>query len=826
MPSEQSKPLPSREELRARCGQRLEGKALYQAMDEQGYTLGPSYQWIGSLAREGSDILGEMTVPTLPDEWKDYPFFPGLIDSCFQVLAGWSLEDGLQRKDSLLIPFSISRFSFFRRPEGRMWVHARLEGDARNSSEESLSGDLRIHDEQGLVAEVLGFRVRTASREAVRRATYARRDEALYEVAWQPEPVPRLASVLVADGRPWLLLMDARGVGDRLAGLLEARGAPVVRVRPGSAFRELEAGGFELDARRAEDFTRLLDEVAGPRGCAGVVYLWGLDAEVSGDASAETVQGASLEASGGALHVVQALVRSPAPLWLVTRGAQAVRESRPPLALAQSPLWGFGRVVDLEHAELRCTRVDLDPEDVEESVRLLHAELGRDASAPEREVAFRGGVRLYPALRRASSPRGVSPSLRADGTYLITGGLGGLGLEVARWMVEQGARHLVLVGRRAPSETAAGVVRELERAGASVTVASADVSREEEVAGLLQRLDGGAPPLRGVVHAAGVLADRALVQQDMERFERVMAPKVAGAWNLHRLTEGRSLDFFILFSSASATLGSPGQGNYAAANAFLDVLAHERRARGQVAQSLDWGPWAETGMLGGEDGQAARARERRGIRSLPTRRALELMGEAMAGARPRVALLSIQWPVYLETLGAQGRSSFYSALAPARRVEGPRAAEARQAPSRYPMADRLQAALPHERSEVLTESLKEEIARILRLESPREVDWSQGFVELGMDSLMAIELRNALQKGLGGKIPATVALDHPTLDFLVKHLLEGVLKLDGEEAAPKSEAPARAAVPEPVSGESLEKELDALSDEELARLVAEDLAKE
>ncbi|HSP81968.1 MAG TPA: acyl carrier protein, partial [Myxococcaceae bacterium] len=143
-----------------------------------------------------------------------------------------------------------------------------------------------------------------------------------------------------------------------------------------------------------------------------------------------------------------------------------------------------------------------------------------------------------------------------------------------------------------------------------------------------------------------------------------------------------------------------------------------------------------------------------------------------------------------------------------------------------PLAERLLAALPHERPEVLTRSLKEEVARILRLESSEEVDWSQGFVELGMDSLMAIELRNALQKGLGRKIPATVALDHPTLDFLVKHLLEGVLKLDGEEAAPKSTAPASAAAPAPAAGEALEQELDALSDEELARLVAEDLAKE
>jgi NAD(P)-dependent dehydrogenase (short-subunit alcohol dehydrogenase family)/acyl carrier protein len=475
-------------------------------------------------------------------------------------------------------------------------------------------------------------------------------------------------------------------------------------------------------------------------------------------------------------------------------------------------------VIDLEHTELRCTRVDLDPEDLEGSLRLLYAELGRDGNTPEREVAFREGVRLHPTLRRDAGSRGGALPFRADATYLITGGLGGLGLEVARWMVEQGARHLVLAGRRAPSSSASEVVRALEKAGAHVSIASVDVSREAEVARLLQRLDPTWPPLRGIVHAAGVLDDGALLQQDLERFERVMAPKVAGAWNLHRLTADRPLDFFVLFSSASATLGSPGQGNYAAANAFLDALAHERRARGLPAQSLDWGPWAETGMVGAADGQVARALERRGVRPLPTRQALALFGEALVVGRPQVALLSVQWPVYLEGLGALGRSSFFEGLAPTRSAE-PRSSGASSQP-RHVLAERLLSALPQERPEVLARTLQEEVARILRLDIS-EIDWRQGFAELGMDSLMAIELRNVLQKGLGRSIPATVALDHPTIDFLARHLLDSVLKLGTPEAPPP-------AAPEPRKQEALETEtgLDALSDAELARLVAEDLAKD
>jgi hypothetical protein len=228
-------------------------------------------------------------------------------------------------------------------------------------------------------------------------------------------------------------------------------------------------------------------------------------------------------------------------------------------------------------------------------------------------------------------------------------------------------------------------------------------------------------------------------------------------------------------------------------------------------------------MAGGsEAGQLSRVLERRGVRSMPVQEALALFGELLAGSRPHLVLLSIQWPVFLEGLGTPARSSFYGVLAPVRVAESRGPASQAQTAPRYPLAERLQAALPQERPEVLARSLQEEVSRILRLEASSELDWRQGFAELGMDSLMAIELRNVLQKGLGRTIPATVALDHPTIDFLTRHLLDNVLKLEAKEAPP----PPEPKPPEPRSEGAVEPELDTLSDAELARLVAEDLAKD
>ena len=186
--------------------------------------------------------------------------------------------------------------------------------------------------------------------------------------------------------------------------------------------------------------------------------------------------------------------------------------------------------------------------------------------------------------------------MRPDGTYLITGGLGAVGLHVARRLVQRGARHIVLVGRTAPSRDAAVAIDTMRALGATVVVSAADVARRDQMAAVLREIATSLPPLRGVVHAAGVVDDGVFIQQTWQRFESVLAPKIDGAWHLHELTLDSELDFFVLCSSVASVFGSPGQGAYAAGNAFLDALAARRRANGQVGLSVNWGAWAGGGM--------------------------------------------------------------------------------------------------------------------------------------------------------------------------------------------------------------------------------------
>ena len=273
-----------------------------------------------------------------------------------------------------------------------------------------------------------------------------------------------------------------------------------------------------------------------------------------------------------------------------------------------------------------------------------------------------------------SHPRAApAPLTRPDGQYLVTGGLSGLGLAVAEWLVARGAKHISLVGRRGPdTPDASAIVKRLTAAGATVNAAAVDVGDAEALGAFLTERRSAGPPLRGVVHAAGIIDDGALASQDWPRFERVLRPKVGGAQNLDRLTRADPLDWFVMFSSAASLLGSPGQANYAAANTVLDVIAHERRRIGRPALSVDWGPWAEVGLAASQSMKERLAAT--GLRPFPIQEALGGLEAAMNADAAQIGVVAADWTQLLARRDNDAPLSPYFANVAAARGRTKRAA--------------------------------------------------------------------------------------------------------------------------------------------------------
>nr|UUL70766.1 Beta-ketoacyl-acyl-carrier-protein synthase I [Vitiosangium cumulatum] len=413
------------------------------------------------------------------------------------------------------------------------------------------------------------------------------------------------------------------------------------------------------------------------------------------------------------------------------------------------------------------------------------------------------------------APEPASAPIRSDGTYLITGGLGALGLKTAQWMARRGARHIVLVGRSEPGPDAREVIRELESAGVQVVIARGDVTRADEVRGILERVGGSMPPLRGIVHSAGVLDDGVLRQQTAERFNRVLAPKAGGAWNLHVLTRDLPLDFFVLYSSVASLFGSASQGNYAAANAFLDALAHHRRALGLAGLSINWGAWSEAGMAARLARRDMNRLSGQGIGTIPPDQGMQVLELLLGQETAQVGVVPIDWNMFFQRNPASRASPFFSVL----EGGGTSAKKASTAPVPSDILPRLRDASAGRREQLLSAHIREQAIKVLGLNPSHPLNPQQPLSELGLDSLTAVELKNALGRTLGCSLHATLLFDYPTIDALTRYLGKEILGWN----APDSPQESGTSAEQEEQARRLS-EIQQLSDDEVAASISEELA--
>ncbi len=361
--------------------------------------------------------------------------------------------------------------------------------------------------------------------------------------------------------------------------------------------------------------------------------------------------------------------------------------------------------------------------------------------------------------------------IEPQATYVVTGGTGALGLTVANWLARNQAGHIVLLsrsGKTAVQEQALGKLREL---GSEISIMSTDISESDQVKVLIETLQKDTKrPLKGIIHAAGVLDDGHLMQQNAERFRKVMRPKLNGSWNLHQATKEMELDFTVYFSSMASLLGSPGQGNYAAANAFMDSLAQYRSAQDMKTISINWGPWAGAGMAANI--QASGKRFDRGLGTILPEQGVGFLEEILERSESELAVLPIRWKGFLKRFEGIEIPAILSHFV----SEGDQSTD--NGPAEKPeLVIRLEEADADERLKILTEYLRQRTVNVLGLDEDYPLDPKKPLSEMGLDSLMAIEMKNALDRGVGKKLPATMVFNYPTIEDLAGYLLTDVLKL-------------------------------------------------
>jgi phthiocerol/phenolphthiocerol synthesis type-I polyketide synthase B len=582
----------------------------------------------------------------------------------------------------------------------------------------------------------------------------------LYRLAWAPSDASAASVPALKAGTRWIVATGDEGMGAAVSGAFAAVGvtSEIVPVR------HLEAA---------------LRPAPGLPPIEGALIL-AEDVEESAFLPVRVLQSylASAAVSNGASHT---------RFWFVTRGAQSVSESER-VSVDQAALWGAARVVGEEHPELWGGLVDLDPgaRPAIAAGWLTQALLTHDG---EDQIAFRQGCRY--ALRL--TPCGPDLTSRAirwreDAAYLITGGLGGVGLAIARAMATAGARRLILLGRTAlppreqwsgaPLDSALGrgvaAVRALEATGVAVHTPAVDVSNEAALRAFLDLYAAeGWPPIRGVIHAAGAFDNRLANAMTRAAFDSAVEPKLRGALLLDRLLP--DLDLFVLFSSVAAFLPLPGQSNYAAANAGLDALAENRRARGLPALSIAWGIWQDTGLVADAAGRANVAElSRQGVQSFAADRGARLFAALSGRVAPTVAALRVDWvkfgrahagrvaPLFRDCVGESGATS-------------------------AGLGEQLAAATPARRRALLQGRVEDAVSRVLKISVGR-IDARKALGNMGLNSLMAIELRNRLEVALGRSLSATLAWNHPTIEAIVDFLAadeQGVRPAEGPTPPPE-----------------------------------------
>lgn len=769
-----SLPALSCAEIKKKCTTHLKKIECYKTLAQMGYHYGQAFSPIEEVWIGNNEALARI-VPITELALNDTPhhFHPTLLDACFQTLLASEIPLKNQEPSGIRLPLNIKELHALEIGCRPIWAHACIT----SRTLDEIVGEIRVYDDEGKpLAHITGFRAANVEK-AGSKVNLATIDNWLTQMSWIEKPIIPSAS----ESKPgrWIIFKDSSQLCHALVKKLEAIQEPYMLVSPGTQFQlnreTCEASVLPSSKESIAQLFQALNDVP----CKTILYLWPLEAPHFSHCTVTDLDSLHTHAPYPLIALAQELLQSKnqARLLVVTRGAQSIQDSDCPNP-TMATLWGMSRV--LWHQELLENTgklVDLDPDNLDcehnaERILLEAQELD------DTEIAFRKDSRYTSRLEEAHDlSRPIPLRLRADGCYLVTGAFGALGQLVCKTLIRRGAHRLILMSRtRIPERkewlhcddtrlmSHINFIKELESCGATVILASVDVTKNHDIKVWLDDFRSQSmPPIRGVFHLAGQVRDTLVSDMNRDIFDAAYTPKVLGAYNLHCQLLSEPIEHFILFASIASLLTTAGQTNYAAGNAFLDALAHYRKAQGLPALSIDWGPWA-TGMIE-ELGLIDHYRNSRGMSSLSPEAGMDVLERIMGQNKAQLLVATIvDWPLFL---------NWYPKI-PAL-VSDIAAKHKDVCEESGTFMDRFKAVPVEESSALLADYFCQIVSDVLRIKLS-QVSLNHSLNELGLDSLLAIELRARIQRELKVALPVVTLLStSPIKDIIVQlhaHLIE------------------------------------------------------
>lgn len=582
----------------------------------------------------------------------------------------------------------------------------------------------------------------------------------------------------------WIIFFNpGDGLGKCLVKRIHEQNRDCVCVYPGASYKKTDRYEFTINPFLAADYQRLFHDIdlSHITYSKRVVQLWGMGGGISGLSGLKEEISSRLERiCSSTLLMLQALIASrclsETGLWIITRGAHKIFEKDNGSDPLQRSLWGLGSVILREYPELLRSLIDLGlnsnaDAEAEHIIGEMLSPVNETHLALRQKTTYVS--RLVSAVASASFPD--APAIEFEGTYLITGGLGGLGIETAKWLALHGVKSIVLVGRNRAGKKAANAIESLRQSGVSVLEAQADVSEIDQIQELFNRINVSFPPIKGIFHLAGILDDELLGTQQWTRFKDAIAAKVFGAWHLHCLTLEMELDHFVMFSSLTSLIGNHGHGSYATANAFLDGLAAYRVDMELPALSINWGAWRDVGMAAVSNEKEIKIREDAGMKFLTVPQGFEMLYQLLQNHVTQAGVMSIEWNRFVRNMFEESKTHLFDEL-----INNKAMPEQFKNDGATSVSDNLKQSPDDQKSTIINQEIQNHVAEVLWMDKSRPFNSQKSLMELGFDSMMIIQLRAFIKARMGADIPLRKFIENPDVSSLVEIILSQLKKKPGD----------------------------------------------